>query len=84
MKTGLFVLYYVIAATLVLKIHQYSPTNMAGLGFDIVVYPIAFVTSIGILAKNVFKSDGTTRWLRVLNIVGSLILLLLTLYTVSK
>ena len=84
MKPIFLVLFYVFIAILVLKIHQFSPTNMAGFGFDVVVYLFAFVASIGILVKNVFNPAHITQRLRILNICGSFTVLCITLYTVSR
>jgi len=84
MKTMLWLIVYLTAAILVLTIHQLSPTNLAGPGFDIVVYLLAILGAIGMLAKNLTKSTGTATSLRLLNIFGSLAILLLTICTFFK
>lgn len=79
-------LIYVAAVLLVLRIHRYSPTNLAGPGLDIVVFFVCLVFAIGILAGNLVKTTkaGATRGLRFVNLLGSLAILLLTIYSLMQ
>lgn len=73
---------YSVASVFILTIHRLSPTNMAGPGWDLVVYGLAAITGIGILAKNITGSwekiviTGT----RLINLLGSAAMLILTYY----
>lgn len=44
-------IYAGLTIILVLFIHELSPTNLAGPGFDIVVYPVAIIVGIGLFSS---------------------------------
>ena len=73
-------------AILVEDIHQISPTNLAGPGFDILVYFLAVLGSIIVLAITATKSikRKTVTPLRMLNIVGPIAILILTIYNLFQ
>jgi hypothetical protein len=73
----LAVLFYVIACPLILNIHRLSPTNMAGPGWDIVIYFLSAVITIALLTISLIKikSDNKLSYLNLfLNIVGSFVI----------
>ncbi len=81
----LAILFYLATSTLILTIHGLSPTNMAGPGLDIIVYLLAMVGGAAILAKSI-KTAKTKSFngFRFINIMGSLTMLILTCYTITK
>jgi len=73
----LAVLFYFISCPLILNIHGLSPTNMAGPGWDIVVYFLSAVLTIVFLVTSIIKikSDNNLSILNLcLNVVGSIII----------
>jgi Na+/phosphate symporter len=82
-KTILAVIFYVIACPLIPNIHRWSPTDMAGPGWDIVVYLLSAVGAISFLIVSVVKAKSANRlsYLNLfLNVVGlSLVIFLLYL-----
>lgn len=79
-KIPIAVLFYIIACLFILTIHRLSPTNMAGLGLDIVVYFVSALITIAFLANSLIKikSDDKLSYLNLfINIVGSFIIIFL-------
>jgi hypothetical protein len=79
-KIILAVLFYALACPLILNIHRLSPTNMAGPGWDIVIYFLSAVIAIALLAISLIKikSDNKLSYLNLfLNIVGSFVVIFL-------
>jgi hypothetical protein len=73
----LAVLFYVIACPLILNIHRLSPTNMAGPGWDIVIYFLSAVITIVFLSISLIKirSDKKLSFLNLfLNVIGTIII----------
>jgi hypothetical protein len=54
-KIVLSVLYYLAIILLILEIHTWSPTSLAGPGLDIVVYFISPIVSAALLAVSLKK-----------------------------
>ena len=79
--------YYLIALTLILIIGRLSPTNLAGPGFDLVVYIVAPIISLSLLAKSTIKrkSDGKIKYqLIAVNLIGSIAVILLVIYEMTR
>ena len=79
-------LYYTIAIILVMIIHEISPTNLAGLGWDIVVYILSVIISIALLGRSlVGKMDGVGRTrMVIINLVGTLLVFALVYYVSTR
>ena len=76
----LAILFYAIACPLILHIHRWSPTNMAGFGWDIVIYFLSAVITIVFLAKGLTKIRSGNRLSYVnlfLGVVGTLVIMIL-------
>jgi hypothetical protein len=87
MKYLYSVLNYVLAVVLVLTIHQVSPTNMAGPGCDLVVYLIAPLLGIMLLARSILrvrKGNRASYILIAINTIGVLIVTLAVYYVFGK
>lgn len=85
-KPILWVAIYVSSCALILTIHELSPTNLAGPGFDILVYLAALVSGGIILTKYLVKSIGAKNVCAfgLVHILGSLAMVVLTLYTLFR
>ena len=75
-------LYVILVIILVLSIHELSPTDMAGPGFDLVVYFLAVVIAIVLFANGLKKLEKGNRGsyvFLVINAIG-LALVFLSVY----
>ena len=66
-------LYAALAVISVLFIHKISPTNLAGPGFDIVVYPVAILVGIGLFSnglKNIQRGNKGSYVIFFINALG--------------
>lgn len=72
-KIILAILFYAAACLLVLTVHDLSPTNMAGLGLDIVVYLLIVIFSIALFAKSMMQisKDNFSRIYFIINAIGT-------------
>lgn len=80
-------LFYVISWFLILAINSISPTNMAGLGLDIVVYFLSALFSIAFLANSLLKlrSQSKITYLNLfINIIGLFIMACLLYWEFTK
>ncbi len=87
MKYLYSILYIVLACVAVIYIHQFSPTDMAGPGLDIVVYFIAVLIGVVLLAKSIMKVSKGNRSLYIsfaINAMGLLIVTLAVYYVLTK
>jgi len=57
-------LYYFIAFVLVFLAHKIDPTNLAGPGLDLLVYPVVFIGCVVLLGRSFYVDKGLkTFWL---------------------
>lgn len=61
-KIILSILYYAAAIILILHIHRWSPTTMAGPGFDLLVYFLTPIISIALFAVSLYKKKYHGPW----------------------
>ena len=78
-KKFLTVGYYIVGFYLVFIGHKIDPTNMAGLGLDIVFYPLVFIWSFILLGKYSYKTIKEGKSFRpffVIHFIGFLFLMI--------
>jgi uncharacterized membrane protein YozB (DUF420 family) len=76
----LAILFYAIACPVILNIHRWSPTNMAGPGLDIVIYFLTAVITVVFLARGLIKirSGNRLSYLNlILSVVGTFLIMIL-------
>jgi hypothetical protein len=78
-KAYWFGLFYIVTTPLILTIHRISPTNMAGFGWDVVVFALAPITSIIFLILGRKNRTQT-----IINLIGMLILIPILYYVMTK
>jgi uncharacterized membrane protein YesL len=66
------VLQYIIGYGLVLVSHAVDPTNMAGTGLDMLIYPIVFIAFLFLFGKSVYDAGENKREIWVAVIIHSL------------
>lgn len=74
-KIFIAILYYLLACPLILIIHKWSPTDMAGPGLDLVIYFFAIVISIVLMIRSLIKlrtDDKSTIFYLLVNAIGTL------------
>jgi len=79
--------FYIIVCPFILTIHGLSPTNMAGLGLDIVVYFLSALITVAFLAISLIKIKPANKlsYLNlVINIVGAVIVTALLYWEFTK
>jgi hypothetical protein len=79
--------YYLIALTLILIIGRISPTNLAGPGFDLVVYIVVPIISLGLLAKSMIRGNPNSKikyQLLAVNLIGSIAVILIVIHEMTK
>lgn len=78
-KNFLTVGYYIVGFYLVFIGHKVDPTNLAGLGLDIIFYPLVFIWSFILILKYLNKAikENKSYWtLFSIHIIGFLSLLI--------
>jgi hypothetical protein len=85
-KTILAVIFYVIGCLLIPNIHRWSPSDMAGPGWDIVVHFLSAIGAISFLIVSVVKTksaNGLSNLNLFLNVIGSSLVIFLLAFTVK-
>ena len=72
-------LYIILAVVAVLNIHKLSPTDMAGPGLDIVVYFLAVLMGVVLVAKSIMKVVNRNRTSYILFAINGIGLLIVTI-----
>ena len=86
-KSYLVILFYLIACPLIVTIHKLSPTNLAGLGFDVVVYFVALIVSIILLANSIKKvrsSNKPSYFIFIVTAIGTLMVTSILYYVFTR
>ncbi len=60
-KNFLIIGYYIVVLYLVFNGHKIDPTKMAGLGLDIIFYPLVFIWSFILMLKYLYKAINTDK-----------------------